>query len=290
MGRASRIQFPGACYFITLKGNNRQDLFLSNQDRRFFLALLKTYKERSRLKIFAYCLMGNFVQLLIETEDANLSEAMQGFNTTYTKYFNKHHNTTGHLFQGRYDAVLVDPKTSLADSTCYIHLTPVRQGLKFKPWRYPWSSCAAYVESQEGETLVDSDAVLGEFAQNRLKQSVKYLHYLKEKMKSPAKAPPAPRHSASAAAAGGQGRVPKGPSGADRAQQILSDTMAQGVEEKHLFGRSRWREIGTVRKRTIYRLWKEAHLGVTELGKMFHRTPSAISQMIHSIEFPGPKA
>lgn len=285
MGRANRIQFPGACYFITLKGNNRQDIFLSNQDRRFFLGLLKTYKERSRLKIFAFCLMGNFVQLVIETEEANLSETMQGFNTTYTKYFNKNHNTTGHLFQGRYEAVLIDPKTSLADATCYVHLTPVREGLKFKPWRYPWSSCAAYVESLEGEELVDSEAVLRQFAKNRLKQSVKYLHYLKEAMKAPAKAPPAPQSSTPPAAA-----AQKPPASQDRARQILEEVLSQGVEEKQLFGPSRWREIGSIRKKAIYRLWKEAHFGVTELGRMFHRTPSAISQMIHSIEFPGPKA
>ena len=134
MGRPKRIQFAGACYLIVLQGNNRQDLFLSNQDRRQFLTMMKSHKERHGLKVYAYSLMGNSVLLLIETTQPNLSNVMQGFNTQYTKYFNAAHNAVGHVFQGRYKAWLVDKETHLAEMTRYVHLACAR-GLR-QPWRY----------------------------------------------------------------------------------------------------------------------------------------------------------
>ena len=132
MGRPKRIQYAGACYLVILEGNNRQDLFLSNQDRRQFLALLKQYKERHGLEVFAYSLLGNSVSLLVETSQANLSAVMQGFNTQYTKYFNAAHNAVGHVFQGRYKAYVVDKDTHLAEMTRYVHLACVRDALKDK--------------------------------------------------------------------------------------------------------------------------------------------------------------
>ena len=184
MGRPKRIQYAGACYLVILQGNNRQDLFLSNQDRRQFLALLKQYKERHGLEVFAYSLLGNSVNILIETSQANLSAVMQGFNTQYTKYFNAAHNAVGHVFQGRYKAYIVDKDTHLAEMTRYVHLACVRDELKDKPWRYQWSSCAAYVEAEHKEPLVDSDLVLRKFGNGRLKQSVRYLQYIKDRMKT----------------------------------------------------------------------------------------------------------
>ena len=108
MGRPNRIQFAGACYHIMLQGNNHRDIFMGNPDRRYFLSLLKSYKERYGLKVYAYCLMNDFVHLLIETAEPNLSKMMQGFNTAFTKYFNQQHATAGHVFQGRYKSLLVD--------------------------------------------------------------------------------------------------------------------------------------------------------------------------------------
>src|SRR5437868_232683 len=108
MGRPRRIQFAGACYLVALSGNNRQELFLSSQDRRQFLALLREHKERYGLKLYAYVLLPGRVELLLETPDGNLSAVMQAFNTRYTKYFNAAHDMTGHVFAGRYKSWLVD--------------------------------------------------------------------------------------------------------------------------------------------------------------------------------------
>ena len=295
MGRSPRLQFPGACYYIELQGNNRQDIFMSNQDRRYFLSLLRTYKERCGLKIYAYCLMPHEAYLVLETSEANLSSVMQGFNTVYTKYFNSAHNTSGHVFRGRYKALLVDKDRMLAEVTRYVHLKPADGKLHAKPWRYQWSSCAAYVESDEREPLVDSDVVLSQFDGNtRLKQSVRYLQFIKYRLKSVSglvlpivggaaigsegflarlrelsAAPVPPRHSETAAEA-------------KRILAEMGERSGLGVEK--LVGPLQWREVSAARRQAVHRIWKEARLGVSELSRLFNRTPSAISQMIRAVE------
>lgn len=293
MGRPNRIQFAGACYHIMLQGNNRQDIFLGNQDRRYFLSLLKGYKDRYGLKIYAYALMSNYVHFLLETGQPNLSKVMQGFNTAYTKYFNQKHNTIGHVFQGRYKALLVDKENYLLELTRYIHLAPVRDGLREKPWRYQWSSCPAYVEAETREALVDSDLVLEPFSGSRLNKSVRYMQYIKERTRQKDTSLPKVR----GLFVGDENFIKKVQeiSGSDHregaslasvsAEGILAEIETKhGIGEEKLFGRSQWREISTVRKEAIYRMWKEARMGVTEIGRMFNRTPSAVSQLIRSME------
>ena len=293
MGRPKRIQFAGACYYIVLQGNNRQDIFLSNQDRRSFLSMLRAYKDRYKLKVYAYCLMSNSVSLLLETSQPNLSIVMQGFNTGYTKYFNSGHHSMGHVFQGRYKALLVDKEHYLAELTRYIHLQPARSGLKEKPWRYQWSSCTAYVESDASEPLVDSEVVLARFGKIRLKQSVRYLQYVKDRMRSasefilPVVGGAAIGSAAFLARCDSQAPAPgpQRPAPADEARRIITEVSAQhGIDAEKLFGRLQWREISAVRREAIYRIWKEARLGVTEIGRLFGRTPSAISQLIKAKE------
>ena len=293
MGRPNRIQFAGACYHIILQGNNRQDIFLSNQDRRYFLTLLKAYKDRHGLKVYAYCLLPNYVHLFLETLRPNLSKVMQGFNTAYTKYFNQRHGTSGHVFQGRYRAVVVDKEACLLELTRHIHLAPLREGMKEKPWRYPWSSCPAYVEAETREPLVDSAPVLKGLGENRFKQSVRYLHSIKEKTKDGDIQSPEVRgifmgsdsfaaqvRKLCGKAAAMDSAVPR-----PTAEAILQEITAKhGMDTEQLFGRIQWRQVATVRKEAIYRTWKEARLGVTEISRMFNRTPSAVSQLIRAVE------
>lgn len=292
MGRPRRIQFPGACYAIVLRGNNRQDIFLSNQDRRCFLSLLRGHKDRYGLKVYAYCLMPQEAHLLIETTQANLAVVMQAFNTVYTKYFNAQHNTVGHVFQGRYKALLVDKDRWLLEMTRTIHLEPARSGLQGRPWRYQWSSCSAYVESDLKEPLVDSDAVLERFGRSRLKQSVAYLRYLKDSKAAAAGPPPVLKglvvgdeaFLSKILAASPGGAAPRHSPEAE-ARRIVAEMAARhGLAEEKLMGRLQWREVSAVRKKTIHRIWKETRMGVTELARLFRRTPSAVSQVIRTLE------
>ncbi|MDE2490314.1 MAG: transposase [Elusimicrobia bacterium] len=296
MGRPKRIQFAGACYLVVLQGNNRQDLFLSNQDRRQFLSLLRACKDRFALKVYAYALMAGRVELLLETIQPNLSNVMQAFNTQYTKYFNAAHNAVGHVFQGRYKAWVVDKETHLSEMTRWVHLACVRDGLKDKPWRYQWSSCAAYVEAENREPLVDSEAVLRKFSGPRLKQSVRYMQYLKDRVKAGGDdALPV----VGGLAIGGEAFLsrlsekleePVAPRAVpvEAARRIIAEVASRhGVAEEKILGRLQWREVTAVRREAVHRVWKETRMGVSDLARLFQRTPSAISQLIRAAEEGG---
>jgi REP element-mobilizing transposase RayT len=113
MARPLRIEFPGAVYHITSRGNAKQTIFLENQDRHKFLEVLSTVIERCSWLCHAYCLMKNHYHLMIETPEANLSRGMRQLNGVYTQLFNQRHKRVGHLFQGRYKAILVEKDTHL---------------------------------------------------------------------------------------------------------------------------------------------------------------------------------
>ena len=292
MGRPNRIQFAGACYDIMLQGNNRQTIFMTAQDRRFFLSLLEEYKDRYQLKVHAYCLMSNYAHLLLETAQPNLSKVMQGFNTAYTKNFNQRHGTVGHVFQGRYRALVVDKANCLLEVTCYIHLAPAREGLKDKPWRYPWSSCQAYVGTGDEGSLVDASETLQGLGEDGRSRSAKYLECIQERLgEADSKPETVSKVFVGDDAFAAQVRALCGQTESREtvvrptAKAILDEVMAKhGMDEERLFGRIQWRQISNVRKEAVYRLWKEAQVGVTEISRMFNRTPSAISQLIRSVE------
>jgi REP element-mobilizing transposase RayT len=292
MGRPKRTQFAGACYLLAWKGNNRQDLFRSNEDRRQFLSLLKGCKERFGLKIYAYSLLDGHVELLLETAHPNLAGAMRELGARYTRHFNRAHHASGHVFQGRYKSWLVEKETRLADMTRYVHLACARDGLRERPWRHPWTSCAAYVEAEFKDSLVDTGPILRRLGQARLQQSVRYLHTVKEAMKAgaPMELP------AAGGAIGGEAfahkmaerRAAPSPARAvplEAARRVIAEVCSRrGISEENLLGRVQWRDVAAARREAVHRAWKEAGMGVSDLARLFSRTPSAVSQMIRSVE------
>ena len=115
MGRPLRIEYPGALYHITSRGNEKRDIFLDNNDRIKFLDILEDYHERYGILIHSYVLMDNHYHLILETPKGNLLKVMHGINGGYTGYFNRRHGRVGHLFQGRYKGILVDKATYLIE-------------------------------------------------------------------------------------------------------------------------------------------------------------------------------
>jgi REP element-mobilizing transposase RayT len=126
MTRPLRIQFRGAWYHVTSRGNERRDIFSDDTDRGRFLEILADSAAIYGTQIHAYVLMTNHFHLVVHTPQANLSRFMQRFNTTYTVYFNRRYYRRGHLFQGRYKALLVDADNYLLELSRYVHLNPVR--------------------------------------------------------------------------------------------------------------------------------------------------------------------
>jgi len=143
MARKPRVEFSGALYHITARGNQRTDVFNSDADREYFLELLRRIASRLGWRIHAYCLMGNHYHLLVETPGPNLGKGMQALGTTYTQAFNRRNRKIGHLFQGRYKALIVEKESHLLEVSRYIVNNPVTASFVEHPWEWPWSSYRA---------------------------------------------------------------------------------------------------------------------------------------------------
>ena len=140
MARPLRIEYPGAFYHVTSRGNEQKDIFKSDFDREKFLSYLVSASERYGAEIHAYCLMTNHYHMMLETPLGNLSQIMKHINSSYTSYFNIKHKRVGHLLQGRYKAILVQADAYAAELSRYIHLNPVRAGMVKFPEDYRWTS------------------------------------------------------------------------------------------------------------------------------------------------------
>jgi len=125
MARPLRIQYKNACYHVTCRGNGRQHIFLADYDRKKFLDLLARSLEIYQIHLLAFVLMTNHFHLIVKTPRANLQDFMRHFSISYTAYFNKRHGRSGHLYQGRYKAFLIDADSYLLEVSRYLHLNPI---------------------------------------------------------------------------------------------------------------------------------------------------------------------
>ena len=143
MSRPLRLEFAGALYHVTARGNAREDIFRDDEDRTAFLELLGREITQQRWRLYAYCLMDNHYHLLIETPEPNLTRGMQRLNQVYTQRFNRRHRRVGHVLQGRYKAIVVDKDSYFKELIRYVVLNPVRAKMVRLPERWAWSSYRA---------------------------------------------------------------------------------------------------------------------------------------------------
>lgn len=165
MARPLRITFPGAFYHVTSRGNERKAVFKSNSDRKKYLDYLATATERYNAVIHAYCLMDNHYHILLETPSGNLPQIMRHINGAYTTYFNIKRGRAGHLFQGRYKAILVEIDEYAKELSRYIHLNPVRAKTVETPELYEWSSYNPYIGRKKSPKWLHRDFILSYFGQ-----------------------------------------------------------------------------------------------------------------------------
>lgn len=171
MARKPRIEYPGAFYHVMARGNHRESILKDDSDRERFLKKLLEYKERYGFILYAYTLMGDHIHLLIEVRKEPISRIMQGLLQSYTQWYNHKYKTVGHLFQGRYKAILCDKNSYLLNLVRYIHLNPVRAGIVKEPAKYKWSSHRIYLGLALSK-IVDTEFVLSQFSP-RLRESRK---------------------------------------------------------------------------------------------------------------------
>jgi REP element-mobilizing transposase RayT len=163
MARPLRIEFPGALYHVTSRGNAREPIFLTDGDRRLFLSILGEVVEQCRWLCPAYCLMENHYHLVVETLEANLSQGMRQLNGVYTQRLNQRHNRVGHLFQGRYKGILVERESHLLELARYVVLNPTRAGMVDDPTDYAWSSLRATLGLAQTPEWLAVDPLLRHF-------------------------------------------------------------------------------------------------------------------------------
>ncbi len=141
MPRVARITLENACYHVITRGNQKQNVFLMDQDYYKYLRLLKKYKERYKFKLYAFCLMPNHVHLIMQVGATDkLKKIMHGLNLSYTQYFNYKHKKSGHLWQDRFKSKIIESEVYLLECVNYIENNPLRASLISDIKKYPWSS------------------------------------------------------------------------------------------------------------------------------------------------------
>ena len=185
MARPLRIEFSGALYHVTSRGDRREPIFEDDEDRRAFFNVLAEVVDKFNWLCHAYCLMTNHYHLVVETPDGNLSKGMRQLNGMYTQASNRRHKRTGHLFQGRFKGILVDKESYLLELSRYVVLNPVRAGMVKHPGEYEWSSYRAMVGDTLTPQWLATDGLLSQFGSRRSEARRRYTRFVEEGIDTP---------------------------------------------------------------------------------------------------------
>jgi len=180
MARPLRVEFKGAVYHVTSRGNAGQAIFLDDSDRLHLLDVLREVVERFGWICYAYCLMSNHYHLLIETPRANLSHGMRHLNGVYTQSFNRRHKRTGHVFQGRFKAILVEKESHLLEVARYVVLNPVRAKMAKYPRQWTWSSYRATVGEIASPAFLSASWLLEQLDRQPKRACLTYQRFVRE--------------------------------------------------------------------------------------------------------------
>jgi putative transposase len=185
MARPLRIEFPGALYHVTSRGDGQDDIYRGDTDRQAFLSVFGTVCGRFNWWAHAYCLMTNHYHLLVETPDGNLSKGMRQLNGVYTQRFNAEHGRCGHVFQGRYKAIIVQKEAYLTELSRYVVLNPVRAGMVARPEDWPWSSYRATLGDLPCPPWLRRDWLLATFGETEAAAVAAYRRFVEDGIGEP---------------------------------------------------------------------------------------------------------
>jgi len=185
MARPLRIEYAGALYHITSRGNAQVDIYRDQEDRNWFLSLLAECCDQFHWRCHAYCLMSNHYHLLVVTDDATLSSGMRYLNGVYSQHFNARHRRAGHLLQGRFKSILVDRTAYLLELSRYIVLNPVRAHMVAQAEKWPWSSYRATAGLSEPHPALTVDWILNQFGGQRTQAILAYRQFVESGKNQP---------------------------------------------------------------------------------------------------------
>ena len=185
MARPLRLEFPGALYLVTSRGNGRNPIFESDQDRVNFLQVLHEVCNHFNWLCYAYCLLDDHYHLLFETPQPNLAKGMRQLNGVYTQRFNRANNLAGHVFQGRYKAILVDKEPLFLPVARHIVLNPVRIGAADTASDWVWSSYPATAGETGKPAWLASDLLLQKFGEDSQQATKRYVTFVQSGLDQP---------------------------------------------------------------------------------------------------------
>lgn len=180
MARPLRIELAGGLYHITSRGDRREDIYFDDTDRLAWLEILGKVCQRFNWRCHAWCQMTNHYHVLIETIEGNLSQGMRQLNGVYTQAINRRYKRVGHVFQGRYKAILVEKDSYLIELARYVVLNPVRAKMVVNSIEWPWSSYHAMIGTAPSPSWLETDWILGQFSLQRDIAITKYMDFVQE--------------------------------------------------------------------------------------------------------------
>ena len=277
MSRRPRLHRPGGYYHVTLRGNHRQDIFRDPADRSTLDAIVRSASERTGARVLAYCWMTNHVHLVVQVDCQPLDRLMQPVGSKYARYFQRGTGTTGHLFERRYHAVLVNHEHQLLHVVRYVHFNPVRAGLVAAPGEYPWSSHRQYMGLID-RTWVYPDGVLGLLASDREQARHAFAKFCGEALKSP-ECMVAARNVLYSRATSGQPIAAQD----SRPMRALDDVIAEvcgrsGISESLLAAPGKGHMLSALRGEIAGRAASERIASITEVARRLNRDVSSLSR------------
>ena len=298
MSRPLRIEFEGAFYHVGARGNAGQAIFLKDAARLQFLDLLGREIAQQRWLCYGYCLLDDEYRLLIETPEANLGRGLGRLNAMYSQWFNRRYLRTGHLFQGRYKAIVIEKGPWLAPVARDLAWSPVRAGLVKRPGQWPWSSHRAIAKNRDVPSWLVTDWLLGEFAGAPEGARKAYREYVAD-----GKEAPSPwdqvrgqmylgsedflKRMAKLVHGLPSEQIPKAHFRPDRPTRdaiIEAVAAAAGVPPASAFDRRSRQDVFKV---TVYLLRRGANLSLKEVAALAQVSPPRVSQIQRSIEEAG---
>lgn len=186
MARPIRIEFPGAVYHVTSRGDRREAIYLTPSDRLIWLDILGLVCERYNWRCYAWCQMGNHYHIVVETVEANLSKGMRQLNGVYTQKYNRRHGQVGHVFQGRFNSILVDQDSYLLEVCRYVVLNPIRANLVKQAGQWPWSSYRSMMGEATVRQWLEIDVLLSAFSTQRVRALARYAEFVHAGVDQPA--------------------------------------------------------------------------------------------------------
>jgi len=284
MARKARLHVPGGLYHVTLRGNHRQPIFLADSDRTALESFVADAIRRHDARVHAFCWMTNHIHLLVQVATEPLGRVMQRIGTRHARFVQRRVETTGHLFERRYHALLVDSERYLLALVRYIHLNPVRGGLVAEPAAYPWSSHRCYL-GLETRPWLTTERTLGMLAADPVAARTAYRKYVAEAAAGPIVSPFADRTRCDGRILGDDGFRDQLPAPAcDTSPSVtLDELIARTCEEFSVapalvLSASRARALNRVRTIILLRALEGRIANCSEVARRFGRSAAALSQ------------